>query len=414
MQDFAHQISCTKNYLFVNTEAFPGIFPPDFVHKELVVRECRSISSRWSGFRETTLRRSCQVTETQFGACLDMSIVLSLDKLQFGACLDALTAVSVAPELFPLMEWVQAAHNTELNRAQLLVHDDEALDKFRRDHGIPNEVLIERPRPRKDANSVEGEGNRIPVCTWLIHQIGLRFPLSPLLKEVMARCRLTFMKVFVNFAWTVLVVDALMQKELTFSISDLLHGYYEFAAAELRRKVTMADIAQDHDTYLALAQAIMLPQDVANLAAEEAHNLESDLKKAKDALAAEIKNCEANDQMTAKSLLEVDDAKEKMNAALQELTELRKVASAPMYQRLACLMDLNTPANHPAWNVAAPEVEVPDPPEPYSPIMLLDFKEDEYANQPAEDGAEGGGAGDFEAANKLGGEVGMSGTGGED
>ena len=45
---------------------------------------------------------------------------------------------------------------------------------------------------------------------------------------------------------------------------------------------------------------------------------------------------------------------------------------------------------------------MPDPPKPYSPIVLLDFNEEEYANQPAEDKAEGGSEGrDLVAADKL-------------
>ena len=86
----------------------------------------------------------------------------------------------------------------ELNRAQLLVHDDEALARFRMDHNILDYILIERPSPNENANLVDGEGNRILVHTWLIHQAGIKLFLSLLLKEVMALCRLTFMHVSVN------------------------------------------------------------------------------------------------------------------------------------------------------------------------------------------------------------------------
>ena len=80
----------------------------------------------------------------------------------------------------------------------MLVHDDEALGQFCADHNIPDDVLIERPDPNDDADWVEGEGNRIPVRTWLIHQVGLRFPQSQLLKKVMALYHLNFMQVSVN------------------------------------------------------------------------------------------------------------------------------------------------------------------------------------------------------------------------
>ena len=47
-----------------------------------------------------------------------------------------------------------------------------------------------------------------------------------MLKEMMARCGLTFMKVSINFVRTVLTVDALMRREgLPFSTSDLMNVY---------------------------------------------------------------------------------------------------------------------------------------------------------------------------------------------
>ncbi|GFZ00572.1 hypothetical protein Acr_14g0002070 [Actinidia rufa] len=113
-----------------------------------------------------------------------------------------------------------------LNRAQLLVHDDEALARFCANHRIPDDVLIERPSPNNATNWVEGEGNHIPVRTWFIHQGGLRFPLRKLLKKVMSYYRLTFMQVSVNFVRTVLAMDALVKREEhEFTAEDLLHVY---------------------------------------------------------------------------------------------------------------------------------------------------------------------------------------------
>ncbi|GFY87642.1 hypothetical protein Acr_05g0012810 [Actinidia rufa] len=83
----------------------------------------------------------------------------------------------------------------KLNRAQLLVHDDTALEKFRANHGIPNDIRIERFGPKEDANLVEGNEDRILVRIWLIYQAGLRFFISPTLKKVMAVYRLTFKQV---------------------------------------------------------------------------------------------------------------------------------------------------------------------------------------------------------------------------
>ena len=96
----------------------------------------------------------------------------------------------VSYELVLTMLFLFSEHRVEL--AQLLVHDDITMEKFKKDHNIPNGIVIERLGPREEANNVEGEEDRISVRIWLIHQVGLRFPSSPLLKEVMARCRLTF------------------------------------------------------------------------------------------------------------------------------------------------------------------------------------------------------------------------------
>ena len=47
----------------------------------------------------------------------------------------------------------------ELKGAQLLVHNDAALNKFRTNHDIFNDIQIERFNPNKDANLVEGNEN---------------------------------------------------------------------------------------------------------------------------------------------------------------------------------------------------------------------------------------------------------------
>ncbi|GFZ06619.1 hypothetical protein Acr_18g0007890 [Actinidia rufa] len=114
----------------------------------------------------------------------------------------------------------------ELNQAELLVHDDAALALFRKDHEISNAILVERPDSNKVALMVRRHKDRIPICTWLIHQDKFRFLVSPMLKDVMARYCLTFMQVSINFVRTMLTVDTLMAREgLSFSASDLLNFY---------------------------------------------------------------------------------------------------------------------------------------------------------------------------------------------
>ena len=57
----------------------------------------------------------------------------------------------------------------ELNWAQLLVHDDEALNKFMTNHDIPMDAQIMRSMAKEDANLVEGNEDLILVRIWLIH-----------------------------------------------------------------------------------------------------------------------------------------------------------------------------------------------------------------------------------------------------
>ena len=45
----------------------------------------------------------------------------------------------------------------KFNRAHVLVHDDIAMEKFRTDHSIPNDIMIDRLRPKEDANTIEGK-----------------------------------------------------------------------------------------------------------------------------------------------------------------------------------------------------------------------------------------------------------------
>ncbi|GFS33558.1 hypothetical protein Acr_00g0029260 [Actinidia rufa] len=83
----------------------------------------------------------------------------------------------------------------ELNRAQLLVHNDTSMERFR--------------------------------TAYCIHaDVGLRFSINSLLKEAMACCRLTFMQVSVNFVRTVLTMDMLIRiLDKTFGAEDFFNVY---------------------------------------------------------------------------------------------------------------------------------------------------------------------------------------------
>ena len=59
--------------------------------------------------------------------------------------------------------------------------------------------------------------------------------------------------------------------KLTFTLSPVEQAKVlklDFSIAELKKQFTISDFAKDHDTSLTLARAIMLPNDVVDLAAE--------------------------------------------------------------------------------------------------------------------------------------------------
>ena len=68
-------------------------------------------------------------------------------------------------------------------------------------------------------------------------------------------------------------------------------------------------------------------------AQKKAQNADGDLKSVKDALVAEVKRRENSDNKAAKALLEVTDAQQRMDEVVWELIELKKVASAQVYQK---------------------------------------------------------------------------------
>ena len=59
------------------------------------------------------------------------------------------------------------------------MHDNAALAKFRRDPEIPNDIIIECLREHEVAATVKGNDNHIHIRVWLIHHVGLQFPVSP-------------------------------------------------------------------------------------------------------------------------------------------------------------------------------------------------------------------------------------------
>ncbi|GFZ13236.1 hypothetical protein Acr_23g0016210 [Actinidia rufa] len=146
---------------------------------------------------------------------------------------------------------------------------------------------------------------------------------------------------------------------------------------ELRKQVTMADSAKDHDTSLTLAQAVMLPNDIADLAMKGSKEIQdllimqqvqkefaisksikeqsSELKKSKkkisslkkqtklDSVAVEqmkldlaiaIQERDASYAAVIEARGEVTVVQEQLNKALGDLSKLEKVACSSVYERV--------------------------------------------------------------------------------
>ncbi|GFS37723.1 hypothetical protein Acr_00g0053650 [Actinidia rufa] len=191
----------------------------------------------------------------------------------------------------------------------------------------------------------------------------------------------------------------------------------QFAAIELGKQVTYADTSKDHETCVALGNAVMLPQDVADHAAETTAEFGGklvmlgaqlfqwavssslqlkhgvvDLKKANQ----KANNLEKELKQTQSELTDARSAAEiailQRNHAQQETSNLKAFACGEVYKKLfdrafeRARNELQIPLNHPAWLSPAPPVQLPASPERYSPINLPNFNEEEYVTLLVDEG----------------------------
>ncbi|GFS29669.1 hypothetical protein Acr_00g0007740 [Actinidia rufa] len=167
------------------------------------------------------------------------------------------------------------------------------------------------------------------------------------------------------------------------------HWKPEFSNAVLGKQVTMVDSAKDHDTSLALAQAIMLPKDVANFMEEGSKEIR-DLQRA-TAISERMKEQSTGINKSKKKISSL----EKLAKLDFEVTEKAKLDFVALYRNemlamplllklggwLACLKELSIPSDHPAWSSAPLEVELVYLPLAYSPLVLLDFNEEKLLEE---------------------------------
>ncbi|GFY81325.1 hypothetical protein Acr_01g0011340 [Actinidia rufa] len=170
----------------------------------------------------------------------------------------------------------------------------------------------------------------------------------------------------------------------------------KFAAIELKQQVTTTDTSKEHDTCMALEQVAILPKTLillqkslqramansekmkkyffeAKKALNKAITLESELKKSKEKLV-----CMSGCSTVAIGL--ATPTRDKWPSFAQVFS---KKAGSPIYRSSVL------PAEPPTWAAAASEVELPDLPKAYSPLILSGFNEEKYMNHPVEGGNEG-------------------------
>ncbi|GFZ14427.1 hypothetical protein Acr_24g0006170 [Actinidia rufa] len=187
----------------------------------------------------------------------------------------------------------------------------------------------------------------------------------------------------------------------------------------------VVDSAKDHDTSLVLAQAIMLPKDVADLADKKP--LEScaisnrmkqhlaKLKKTKKKVGSlEFELNKAKLELATTNQLKADLATTKQT---QNASYAAAVACGPVYEWvfdrgisrvrdnydkqvtklcpgifmdgwLACITKLGIPKDNPTWAKITPEAELLKSLKHHSPMILPSFNEEEYMNQPTEEDGE--------------------------
>ncbi|GFS35839.1 hypothetical protein Acr_00g0042470 [Actinidia rufa] len=170
------------------------------------------------------------------------------------------------------------------------------------------------------------------------------------------------------------------------------------AVVELGKQVTNDDTSRDYETCLALGNTVMLLQDVADFVAEGSEEF-------KDLMIMQsiqsLQRAVANSDCMKKYSSNLKKANQKSHAFEGELKQSRlDLASSELAGWLACMKELRTPSDHPAWNAVALLVELPEPPTVHSPIILSSFNEEEYLNQSAE---EHGANVDVAQGNELGG-----------
>ncbi|GFS30395.1 hypothetical protein Acr_00g0011690 [Actinidia rufa] len=197
-----------------------------------------------------------------------------------------------------------------------------------------------------------------------------------------------------SLASTLTPTEALEPWNPKFTATELkgFSGHRRFVGdASLQRAKVNSDMLKKHSVELKKAK-------------KKVNSLEGDLKKAKEALTAVERAREASD----------DFGYEVPNRGLVTTILDRWPSYDRTYSwkvKLAYLKEVGTLVDHPSWTIATPEVVLPNPPEPYSLMILSPFNEEDYVNQAKWEAKGGNEVGGVWVGNKLRVGAGRSGAG---
>lgn len=144
-----------------------------------------------------------------------------------------------------------------MNRAWVKVCGREGmLEDFRISNSIPDDVIVELPVAEDDLVHPVGDGVRVPIPIWMIAQGGLRFPIPPMLRELMSRANLTFWDVSCNFVRTVMASIVLAEREgFRLEVAEFLYCYsIVFPSARRPRAYLRLKHIKDRRTRLVYGQ----------------------------------------------------------------------------------------------------------------------------------------------------------------
>lgn len=109
--------------------------------------------------------------------------------------------------------------------AHFFTSDEEEYQKFRQIYEIPDDVMLNRVRSGQIRDKVEDRPKHITVPL-MACEAGLRFPLHPFLREILARFSLAPHQLAINSYRIIMSVIALKESHnLSFSPADLFDTY---------------------------------------------------------------------------------------------------------------------------------------------------------------------------------------------